>query len=268
MRVLLLGDTHANTGSALAAIDHAAALRADIILQLGDFGYWPNDRQGYSFLRKVEKRLVLRGLNLWWVDGNHENFDQLKRLPLQPDRTQWLRDAMGQFSPVMRHLPRGYRWTWENSTWVAVGGATSVDRQYRTPMVDWFPAEELTDEQAGAIIADGPADVVAAHDTIWNPTSWLGLRMDQTLPPWRRPPEWPVSALVASDTHQRRLRRVVEGVGAQRVFHGHHHIRCSSVLEAPHGPVSIEGLGMDSDPLSERCLLVDGDGLPILGADE
>ena len=68
-----------------------------------------------------------------------------------------------------------------------------------------------------------------------------------------------------SDEHQRRVRRVVEGVGAKRVFHGHYHIRYSDTLQCAHGPVQVEGLGMDQDPLASRCLLVDGNGQPMDG---
>jgi hypothetical protein len=67
-----------------------------------------------------------------------------------------------------------------------------------------------------------------------------------------------------SDEHQRRVRRVVDGVGARRVFHGHHHIRYSDTLKTAHGPVLVEGLGMEEDPLASRYLLVDGDGQPIV----
>ena len=67
-----------------------------------------------------------------------------------------------------------------------------------------------------------------------------------------------------SDQHQRRVRRLVDGVQAVRLFHGHHHIRYSDTLLAAHGPVHIQGLGMDMDPLRSRCLLVDADGWPIM----
>ena len=53
-------------------------------------------------------------------------------------------------------------------------------------------------------------------------------------------------------------------MGVRRVFHGHHHIRYSDTLKTAHGPVLVEGLGMDEDPLASRYLLVDGDGQPIV----
>lgn len=140
MRVLLVGDLHANTGAAFEVIDYAAAVRADLILQLGDFGFWPRDLQGRTFLRKVEKRLALRGLNLWWIDGNHEDFDGLTVLPIGEDGRR-------EISEHVWHLPRGYRWQWGATTWVAVGGAVSVDKNYRTEGKTWFAAEELTHEE-------------------------------------------------------------------------------------------------------------------------
>lgn len=257
MRVLVVGDLHANTSAALAVIDHAATVRADVILQLGDFGFWPRDPRGQKFLRKVGRRLELRGLELWFVDGNHEDHDRLRALPLQVDRTAWLRNEHGTWSPTLRYLPRGCRWTWGETTWVAAGGAVSMDRDLLTPGVDWFPQEELTDPQVERIIEDGPADVVVAHDAPWG-VPMLTARTEQGAA------GWPLGRVMASDEHQRQVLRVVQDVGAQRVFHGHHHWRYSDVLEAAGGPVQVEGLGMDHDPLAALCVLVDGDGWPIL----
>lgn len=254
-RVLLVADLHANTGAAEAVIDHASTLGAHLILQVGDYGFW-HDMRGQKFARRVEARLALRGLELWWIDGNHEDFDRLLALAVGDDGRR-------QISDHVWHLPRGHRWTWGETAWVAVGGAVSVDKNLRAAGINWFPQEELSDEEADRIIAGGPADVVVAHDAPLG-VPLLRARLKQDLPAWRRGSQWPVGLLVSSDEHQRRVRRVVEGVQAQRVFHGHHHWRYSDVLAAAHGPVLIEGLGMDLDPLPARVLLVDSGGTPII----
>jgi Icc-related predicted phosphoesterase len=252
MRVLVVGDLHSNTAAAFEVIEHAAALGADLILQAGDWGYWPRDQRAQVFLRKVEKRLALRGLTLWWVAGNH---DRLAARPVDPDGRRRL-------SEHVWNLPDGFRWSWDGTVWVAVGGAVSVDKAFRTEGKSWFAAEELTDEKASRIIADGPADVVLSHDAPLG-VPFLRRLLHQDLPAWRRDSQWPTGTVIRSDEHQRRIRRVVEGVGARRVFHGHHHIRYSDTLAAAHGAVAIEGLGMDTDPLLARCCLVDGAGNPI-----
>lgn len=255
VRVLVVGDLHGNTGSALEVIDHAATMGAGLVLQLGDVGWWPRDPQGQKFARKIEKRLAQRGLDLWWIDGNHEDLD---RLAVRPIGT----DGRRQLSEHIWHLPRGFRWQWGASTWVALGGAVSVDKAQRTAGKTWFAAEELTDEQADSIIAAGPADIVVSHDAPLG-VAFLRRSLGQDRPAWRRESPWPTGLVMRSDEHQRRVRRVVDGVAASRVFHGHHHIRYSDTLESAHGPVTIEGLGMDLDPLPARCLLVDGNGRPI-----
>jgi hypothetical protein len=254
MRALLVGDLHANTGAAFEILDHAAEIGADLVLQVGDYGWWPRADWGQKFIRKVDRRLALRGLDLWWVDGNHEDFDRLDAIPIDADGRRQLSDHVW-------HLPRGFRWQWTNSTWVAVGGASSVDKQDRVEGKDWFAAEELTNEQADLIVADGPADIVVAHDAPVG-IPFLRKELRQALPAWHRDDKvsWSIGALMRSDEHQRRVRRVVDGVEAKRVFHGHYHIRYSDTLETAHGPVQVEGLGMDHDPLASRCLLVDGDG--------
>jgi hypothetical protein len=57
-RVMLLGDTHGNTGTPMwmhQVFDRARRVKADRILQLGDFGVWPG-QQGGRFLDLVDER--------------------------------------------------------------------------------------------------------------------------------------------------------------------------------------------------------------------
>lgn len=253
-RVLIVGDTHGNPEQAINVIDYAARLKADLILQVGDFGYWPRDDLGRHFLKAVEQRLAKHNVPLWWIDGNHEDFDALEAQAADPDGRR-------KISEHIWHLPRGFRWQWADRSWVAIGGAVSVDKNQRREGTSWFAREELTDDEASAIIANGPADIVVAHDAPLG-VPFLRRRLQQDLPAWRRITEWPTGLIMRSDEHQRRIRRVLEGVQASRLFHGHHHMRYSDVLQTAHGPVQIEGLGMDYDPISERTILVDANGCP------
>nr|WP_300146199.1 metallophosphoesterase [Propionicimonas sp.] len=247
-----------NTPAALKAIDHAQALGADLIVQVGDFGFWPrgNGNSGQKYLRKVDAKLATLGLDLWFIPGNHEDWPSLAKRPIEDD-------GLRTITEHIREIPVGHRWTWGSTRWLGIGGAPSVDQHLRTEGVDWFPEEEVTEKQVVAIIAAGPADVVVAHDAPMG-TDLLGRRYQQHLDPWERDSWWPVSAQLRADTHQERLRRILDGVKAQRWFHGHHHVRYSSTITTARGDIQVEGLALDGEPLKELTLLVDADGVPIL----
>lgn len=255
-RILLVGDLHMNTLAAHQVIDHAQALGVDLILQLGDFGFWPRTSAGQKYLNEVESKLSTFGLDLWFIPGNHEDWTSLAERPIEDD-------GLGIITEHIRGIPVGHRWTWRSTRWLAIGGAPSVDKHLRTEGVDWFPEEEITEKQLAAIVAAGPADLVVAHDAPMG-TDFLDRRYQQHLDPWERDSWWPVSAQLRADAHQERLRRILDGVEARRWFHGHHHVRCSSAINTPRGDVQIKGLALDGEPLKELTLLVDTDGDPIL----
>ena len=46
----------------------------------------------------------------------------------------------------------------------ALGGAYSVDQEYRTAGKDWWPNEEPTTSEARKLMNGGPVDVLITHD--------------------------------------------------------------------------------------------------------
>lgn len=257
-RILLVGDLHLNTRAALQTIAHARDRGAELVVQVGDFGFWPRMSEGQEYLRTVDARLATAGLELWFVPGNHEDWASLAELT--PGE-----DGLLPIADHVRGIPTGHRWTWGSTRWLAVGGATSVDRHLRTEGLDWFSDEEVTEAQIAATIEGGPVDVVVAHDAPMG-TPLLYARYKQHLPPWQRDSWWPISALMASDAHQERMHRILDSVGATRWFHGHHHVRYTSTMTTGHGDVEVVGLALDGTPLNELTLLVDASGRPIVGA--
>lgn len=248
--VMLLGDTHANTDWTVSMIEAAAGMRVDLILQLGDFGYWPMQMDGAEFLASVETALAEHDMFLWFIDGNHEDHHHLLQVPV--DRTTGRRPV----SAHVEHLPRGFRWTWAGRRWVAAGGAVSMDVHFRQEEVTWFPEEELTDVEVDAIVSDGPADVLVSHDAPFG-TPFLYSRYRQSLHPSERNVGWPVAALHSSDAHQGRLLRLVEGLGVRQVFHGHHHVGYEDVLVLSDGTeTSVTGLGCDGQQHTESLRMV------------
>ena len=79
-RVLAVGDLHGNLAWTKRVIQESVEAGTSTILQLGDFGYWPHTPDGARFLEAVSKDLQDADVNLFFIDGNHENFDELDRI--------------------------------------------------------------------------------------------------------------------------------------------------------------------------------------------
>src|SRR5258706_7873440 len=212
-RILVAGDWHGNLRWATSVIQQVPHLLADeqsrIVLQLGDFGVWPGDEVYTTLLTDA---LIRADANLWFVDGNHEEHPKLSAL-----LDGWDGTAPVRYRERIWWLPRGYRWQWHGRTWLALGGAASLDRAglvsargdgqmvrvpNRTRGTDWWPEEEITDEQELAVIAGGKADVMVTHDCPGQVTN--------SFPP--RPSWWSPLDLERSERHAERLQRVGEAV--------------------------------------------------------
>jgi len=220
MKVVLSGDWHANRLWARGVISMASVILRDeeqkIIIQLGDFGYWPRDPQGERFIEETDSALADAGIELWFVDGNHEDHDAL-------DAIGGLGDD-GWVSRNIRHLYRGERWSWNSKEWVAIGGGASVDRAQRTEGKDWFPQEMLSPSQVEDITRGGPADVVVAHDC---PSSVRLL-----LPPPM--PGWAFRDLARSDRHREILEEIRGELRPCLWLNGHYHLAHNSYNETTH----------------------------------
>lgn len=145
MAVFVTGDTHSG-----AHIDGVyewdervgqGLSRDDLLVVAGDFGY------PWDFSQAEEDEvywLETRPYRVVFVDGNHENYDHWRSRPVKTwrgGRTQQIED----YSPI-RRLCRGEVFTLGGSRVFTFGGAASVDRQWRTEGLDWWP-DELPGEE-------------------------------------------------------------------------------------------------------------------------
>lgn len=208
---MLVGDTHGNTGTPMwmhMVFDRARRVEADRVLQLGDFGVWPG-RRGEKFLDLVDKLSENAGLPFEFVDGNHEDHDQLTE---QLDRAE--PDGSVLIRPHIRWRTRGSRWQWAGVRFGALGGAVSVDRGSRIPGVSWWPGERPTEADLERL-GPAPLDVLVTHDAP------AGIDPDIPGLSHRTPTSQDVREL---------LRRAVLATGPRILVHGHHHIRHSARL--------------------------------------
>jgi hypothetical protein len=228
--IMIAGDWHGNTRWAVHAI-HEGCSQLDgetkLILQLGDFGIWCN---GHMYLEKLSAALEEEGAELFFIDGNHEDFTLLRK-HAKANETP---GVPFQIAPRIWYLPRGWRWKWHGRTWLALGGAASVDRAFRTEGHSWFREEEITLVQAGLVALAGPADVMITHECPRRVT--MHLPLGDPYPGWD---------LDVSRSHQELLDRIIDHVEPSWLFHGHMHLAHQGTFTYPHGKVQVRGLNCD-----------------------
>lgn len=240
-RITFAGDWHMNTKWAVTAVYAAADMGADVIVHLGDFGYTFYPR----FLRPLGAALEETGLHLLFVDGNHENHQWINRQPRRPDGLRMIHP------PTIWHLPRGFRWTWNDVRFLALGGAHSVDQQYRRKTgALWQREETITPIEAQLAIEGGPADVMVTHDC---PS---GVNIPGIDDPDRVPP-FPGSEIVRSHEHRKLLRTVVDAVRPVSLWHGHYHLNHAQNVDLGWGDMSVIGLDCDGTSLVSNLVTVD-----------
>jgi predicted phosphodiesterase len=235
--VAFAGDWHANGLWAEAAIRYASELGAEQILQLGDFGY---DFEP-EYLDLLDRTLTELDLRLWFVDGNHENFDVLYRAPVGPYGRRELRSRID-------HLPRGYRWTWDGVGFLAAGGAYSIDREFRELGDSYWLEEEITDADVAACANGGGTEVMVCHDC---PSGVAIPGLEETARFW--PPE----QLTRAAAHRDRLRAIAEAVRPRLIWHGHYHLAYATTAELGYGPVAVCGLDCDETRLEDNLVVIE-----------
>jgi hypothetical protein len=232
-RVLVAGDWHANVAWARGVVTLLLDLLPDesprVVVHAGDFGIWRGEF-GDNYLQILNNALVRYDALVLFVDGNHEDFALLHEIAGTSDPREPV-----QIRSNIWWLPRGYRWTWHDRTWLALGGAVSVNRVQLREGFDYFPAEQITKEQSDRVRADGHADVMVCHDC---PAS-VPLRL-------RQPPQWWSDRdLALSAVHRERLQDIVDDVRPSYLIHGHYDIEHDTVVDMPFGPVTVTGLDRD-----------------------
>ena len=146
MSIAIVGDIHGDF-AALARI--VAALPEETpVIQVGDFGYWPELRSRYV----APARPVL------FIDGNHDH------VPLVAS-CEW---------PHAEFVPRGDVRVVDGRRVLFLGGATSVDRKWRPRGAGrhaWFDEEVVSDADAERAIANagGGVDLMVTH----TPPDWM-----------------------------------------------------------------------------------------------
>jgi len=244
----LLGDTHGNANTVLAALRRFQKEDITQILQVGDFGVWPGNH-GSTFLSYVNKVLAKNGQTLYVTPGNHEDYDQINSWYIHDDG--WAR--------AREHIlvaPRGLRWTWEGVSFVSLGGAPSVDRKWRVEnekrgaRKSWWAEEDITDADIVKVTSGGHADVMVAHDAPYGVPS-IERRIAGN------PNGFHPDDLKYSDQGRQKMYNVVDIVRPKVFLHGHYHFVVDDKLEIFNEntglPDTVRIIGMNADGAYGTC---------------
>jgi len=233
-KIAFVGDVHGQTAQMLHACVTAHNHGATHILQLGDFGIWDKDTE---FLNTVNKYLQDNAMQLYFIDGNHENFPRLYAHPLAEDGTRSVRTNI-------HHLPRGFVFTWDDFTFMAMGGAYSIDRRFRTLNRDFWTEELITDNDIATARANAKGrviDVLLTHDSpAGAPNSITDDLASQAKAAWF----FGENHLEGCNEHRERLRLVAQAADPAFIAHGHYHKYMSGVYTQPSGKKTVV-LGLD-----------------------
>lgn len=116
--------------------------RKDYVIVLGDFGLLFRDSKDKTY-KYYSKTLSKKNFTLLWLDGNHENFNWINSLPV----TRWNGGKVHMISNNIIHLMRGQVFNIDNIKFFVCGGASSIDKAYRTENISWWPQEDISNQE-------------------------------------------------------------------------------------------------------------------------
>lgn len=226
----------------------AACIRAGIrdIYHLGDFGLMGKAPHINAYLDAVSEALGDRAV-LYVTLGNHENWDWV--------REQTFEDGMAWVRPNIALFERGHKFSIGGRTFLSVSGASSIDFMQRTRGEDWWLGENITPEEADAIIANlvpGEVDVMLCHDAPFGVPE-LDLLATST--------GWPTASVRYAETSRRELTRIFHVAMPTQLWHGHWHQRIRSVQNI--GGVETAFYGLDREWTQENLAILDVETLEV-----
>lgn len=143
MAIFITGDIHARINIDKLLFTHFdpnGLNRGDYLIILGDFGLVWDDS---PFLEKTLDWLEEKPWTTLFIDGNHENFDKLSSYEIE----KWNGGKIQKIREHVIHLMRGEVYEIDNKSFFCLGGARSVDKDYRIVGKSWWEEEIPSEEE-------------------------------------------------------------------------------------------------------------------------
>jgi len=247
-KIMVLGDTHGNIRAAKNAVAKADSLDIDTIMQVGDFGLWDHFLDGVQFLDELNTALWKNDQVLIWTDGNHENFDRLwwylENNPKTTNGHVFIRSQI-------LYSPRGNSWYMHGRKFMTVGGAVSIDKDYRLARETqegksrtlWWDQEQLTQADMDAILGrnHGTVDYLFTHDCPTNAPFRERLKNDPD-----------------SQMHRQKMDELGKHIKPTLWFHGHMHSKYDAYDFPMYEPTTTV-YGLECDGMLDNWGILDTD---------
>lgn len=244
-KILLAGDIHGQLHAFRRLTEIAKTNAADAVIQLGDFGLWDHTDAGRKFLNAAGDIADEQDVQWFFIDGNHECVPRIKEYEqASPDDYPFT-----HVRPKIKHIRRGGIFVWDDVVFLAMGGAFSIDLDLRTVGRDYWPEEEISQDDVDVALSNignwPRIDVMLTHDTGDVSKTTLDRLSNMYLN----------DRLTRRAEHNRKmLEQVISAARPKILFHGHYHTRLSYV----HSNVQIEALA-HSDRLSKSYIFFETD---------
>jgi Icc-related predicted phosphoesterase len=196
-KVLIVGDVHGNYDLLFELYKDK---NPDIILQCGDFGYFPkfdHVSKEYEILHRIK-------VPLYFCDGNHDDHDSLRGLN---------GDGLYGYSNI-RYVKRGDCIAINGENILFMGGAHSTDYHMRTIGYDWWP-EEIIQYKNMQNLPTIKVNIIISHTC---PNEFI---TDESGSPIK-------SIYLDSDPSREALSQLLENYNPERWFFGHWHCYAES----------------------------------------
>ncbi|SMF34653.1 metallophosphoesterase family protein [Desulfovibrio gilichinskyi] len=148
MKTIILGDIHGD----FQVINHLVTTeQPDIIIQCGDFGYWPH-QNGWP---PADPPLKLGNTKLYWCEGNHEDHEELANIT---------ESGQLEVAPNCFYQPRGSILALPDGRNVLFfGGADSTDKESKIEGKSWFSNEIPAANDFEKLDPNQHIDIVVSH---------------------------------------------------------------------------------------------------------
>ena len=237
---LVAGDVHGSPAHLQHAATHALRNGITTILQVGDFWLYDDERLRIKVDRMLGNAAKQHGhdpedLRVYFCDGNHENYNVLDPRAGGPVH----------LSRNVTYMPRGTTLELHGHKVGFLGGAASIDRDWRTEGVSWWPEERMSHADIERALNMGALDVLVTHEA---PTPVF----DSLKRYYRH------SAGKTGDGHAEReaVQAVMAATSPAWLVHGHHHAWGSHRLDG----TTVVSLAADVD--AGHCALLHPSGVP------